>query len=79
MAVQAGARVIAVVRSPLADSLMEHPSVCFVPGDAFPFDLDTAKLPGNCSAMRPTDGVVDWLLSDVIAYPDKIMTLLDAG
>lgn len=62
VAVERGARVIAVDRSPLRDDLMRHPDLKFVKGDAFQYVPD-----------QP----VDWLLSDVIAYPDRIVELLN--
>ena len=62
VALALGARVIAVDRSPLRDDLMQHPRLEFCRGDAFTFAPPTP---------------VDWLLCDVIAYPDRIMALLD--
>lgn len=62
VAIERGARVIAVDRSPLRDDLMNHPRLTFVKGDAFKYAPE-----------QP----VDWLLSDVIAYPDRIIELLD--
>lgn len=61
VAVQRGARVTAVDRSPLRTDLMEHSRVEFVSGDAFRF--------------RPKRAV-DWLLCDVIAAPDRSIDLL---
>lgn len=61
VAVQRGAKVIAVDRSPLRDDLMRHRAVHFSPGDAFQF-----------SPPRP----VDWLLCDVIAAPERSTELL---
>lgn len=60
-ALQRGARVIAVDRSPLRDDLQRHARVRFQEGDAFDFRPD-----------RPAD----WLLCDVIAPPDKTAELL---
>ncbi len=62
VALQAGASVIAVDRSELRKDLMQHEGLRFVKGDAFAFEPE-----------RP----VDWLLSDVIAFPDRIFTLLE--
>jgi 23S rRNA (cytidine2498-2'-O)-methyltransferase len=62
VALARGARVIAVDRSPLDPALMAHPSLAFVQGDAFKY------APG---------APVDWLLSDVIAYPPRIIELLE--
>lgn len=56
-----GATVTAVDRSPLRDDLMRDPRLQFVKGDAFKFVPD-----------QP----VDWLLSDVIAFPDRAGELL---
>lgn len=62
VALAAGAAVTAVDRSPLRDDLMSHTALRFVRGDAFAYEPD-----------RP----VDWLLSDVIAFPERILELLD--
>ena len=61
VALQRGAEVIAVDRSELREDLMEDRKLRFVKGDAFKF--------------KP-DGVVDWLLCDVIAAPQRNMDLL---
>lgn len=61
LALQRGATVTAVDRSPLRPDLMAHPRVRFVPGDAFRF------LPPQ---------PVDWLLGDVIAAPERSIALL---
>jgi 23S rRNA (cytidine2498-2'-O)-methyltransferase len=61
VAVNRGARVTAVDRSPLRQDLMENPLVEFRPGDAFQF-----------KPSRP----VDWLLCDVIAAPERTAELL---
>jgi len=63
VAVERGARVTAVDRSPLCDDLMASPRVTYVRGDAFRF--------------RP-EAPVDWLLADVIAFPDRPLALLEA-
>jgi len=57
-----GGKVTAVDRSPLAPELMQDDGVIFVKGDAFTFE---------------PDGAVDWLVSDVIAYPERILELLE--
>ena len=57
-----GASVVAVDRSPLRKDLMRHPGLTFVRGDAFRY--------------LPTESV-QWLLSDVIAFPARIIELLD--
>lgn len=62
VALARGARVAAVDRSPLRADLMAHPGLEFVRGDAFRW---TPPAP------------VDWLLSDVIAYPRRSVELLE--
>jgi 23S rRNA (cytidine2498-2'-O)-methyltransferase len=62
VAANRGASVVAVDRSPLREDLMHHPSVNFLPGDAFQF-----------KPTRPAD----WLLCDVIAPPEQTLELLD--
>jgi 23S rRNA (cytidine2498-2'-O)-methyltransferase len=61
VALNRGARVTAVDRSPLRDDLMRHPHLRFHQGDAFKF--------------RP-DAPVDWLVCDVIAAPQRSIDLL---
>ncbi len=61
IALQRGASVAAVDRSPLRDDLMRHPELTFVRGDAFRFE--------------PLQSV-DWLLCDVIAAPERSIELL---
>jgi 23S rRNA (cytidine2498-2'-O)-methyltransferase len=63
VALQRGARVTAVDRSPLRDDLMAQRTLSFVQGDAFRY--------------RP-ERAVDWLICDVIAEPDKLSDLLIA-
>jgi 23S rRNA (cytidine2498-2'-O)-methyltransferase len=55
------ARVMAVDRSPLRADLMKHPNLSFVRGDAFRFEPPAP---------------VDWLLCDVVAFPERIMAIL---
>lgn len=62
LALARGASVVAIDRSPLRADLMEHPRLSFVAGDAFKY--------------APPDRV-DWLLSDIIAFPGRIQSLLD--
>ncbi|MDP6946528.1 MAG: DNA gyrase subunit A, partial [Myxococcota bacterium] len=57
-----GARVTAVDRSPLDVRLMARPGVEFVRGDAFKFQPDAP---------------VDWLVSDVVAYPERVIALIE--
>jgi hypothetical protein len=61
-----GCRVIAVDRSELAPNLMKDRGVEFVKGDAFTF----------VPTLKPTDNP-RWMVSDIIAYPDKIQELLE--
>jgi 23S rRNA (cytidine2498-2'-O)-methyltransferase len=61
VALNRGAQVVAVDRSPLRADLMKHPNLTFVRGDAFRF---------------APPAPVDWLLCDVIAFPDRILELL---
>lgn len=60
---RAGAHVTAVDRAPLATHLLRDPQVCFIKADAF--------------AWRP-EAPVDWLVSDIIAYPGRVAALLQA-
>jgi 23S rRNA (cytidine2498-2'-O)-methyltransferase len=61
VALQRGARVIAVDRAPLRRDLMQNPKLTYRQGDAFRFVPD-----------QP----VDWLLCDVIAAPERSIELL---
>lgn len=61
VALQRGARVVAVDRAPLRADLMRHPRLRFRQGDAFAYAPE-----------RPAD----WLLCDVIAAPDRSIRLL---
>ncbi len=63
VAAKRGAHVIAVDRAPLRDDLMRQRSVKFVKADAFKFKPE--KLP------------VDWLLCDVVAFPERTLELLN--
>jgi len=62
LALSRGAKVVAVDRSPLRADLMDHPRLTFVRGDAFRYEPDAP---------------VDWLLSDVIAFPLRSVELLE--
>ena len=62
VALEQGARVTAIDRSALRDDLMAHPRLQFVSGDAFKY--------------RPKKQV-DWLLCDVIAFPERSIALLE--
>lgn len=63
LALERGAHVTAVDRSPLRDDLMADPRLTFVKGDAFRYQPEAR---------------VDWLLSDIIAFPDRPLALLEA-
>ena len=58
-----GADVLAIDRSELEPKLMQNSLVTFKKGDAFSFTPEKA-------------GEVDWLFSDVICYPDKLLNFL---
>lgn len=60
-ALERGARVTAIDRSPLRDDLMRNPRLEFLQTDAFRYAPSTP---------------IDWLLSDIIAFPDRIRDLL---
>jgi 23S rRNA (cytidine2498-2'-O)-methyltransferase len=62
VALQHGARVTAVDRSPLREDLMRHPRLTFVKGDAFQYH---------------PPATVDWLICDVIAAPSRSAALLE--
>lgn len=67
---QCGAKVLAVDRAPLDPSVMAMPGVTFEAANAF--------------AMTPERvGPIDWLFSDVICYPEKLLPFvqqwLDSG
>lgn len=61
VAIQRGAHVTAIDRSPLRDDLMRNPRLSFLQADAFKF--------------RP-EQPVDWLICDIIAAPQRSMDLL---
>jgi 23S rRNA (cytidine2498-2'-O)-methyltransferase len=58
-----GARVIAVDKAPLDERVMAMPNVEWHGTSAFALDPDTF-------------GPVDWLCSDVVAYPARLLTLV---
>jgi len=62
VAVQCGARVVAVDRTELRGDLMSHPAVTFIRGDAFKFQPDEPA---------------DWMVCDVIASPERSVELLE--
>jgi len=55
-------KIVAVDRAELDPTLMSNPVIEFVQGDAF--------------AYRPPEPV-DWMISDIIAYPERIIELLE--
>jgi 23S rRNA (cytidine2498-2'-O)-methyltransferase len=61
VAVNQGASVVAVDRSPLREDLMRHAQVTFVKGDAFTYE-----------PVQP----VDWMVCDVIAAPERNIDLV---
>jgi len=62
VALERGARVTTVDRSPLREDLMRHPRLTFISGDAFRYEPPVP---------------VDWLLCDVIAFPQRTLELLE--
>ena len=74
-----GCEVVAVDRSPLDPSLMRDDGVEYFQGDAFRFVPPWARnqddsWPGE-TLEQPFPNT--WMVSDIIAYPDKITELLD--
>ena len=63
VALARGASVLAVDRAPLREDLMAHPLLAFRQGDAFRHAPDPAA-------------PADWLLCDVIAFPERTLELL---
>ena len=61
VALRRGASVVAVDRAPVRDDLLRNPRLRFVQGDAFRY--------------RP-DQLVDWLICDVIAAPERSIQLV---
>ncbi len=57
-----GADVVAVDRAPLADHLMAEQRLQWIGGDAFTY---------------VPEAPVDWLVSDIIAFPERVAELLD--
>ena len=60
---QRGADVTAVDKAPLAPDVAALPAVTWLEGSAFALDPDEV-------------GPVDWLCSDVVAYPDRLLRLV---
>jgi 23S rRNA (cytidine2498-2'-O)-methyltransferase len=61
IALQRGAKVLAVDRSPLREDLMQDANLKFAKGDGFSYKPDAA---------------VDWLVCDIIAFPERSFELL---
>ncbi|MBH02541.1 MAG: hypothetical protein CMP08_00145 [Xanthomonadales bacterium] len=57
-----GADVLAIDRAPLAPAIAHRANVHPQAGDAFAIDIDTT-------------GPVDWVCSDLIAYPERLLAL----
>ena len=64
---RAGVRVLAVDRAPLTPALMRDRGVQFFEADAFRYDATPHLAPGTR---------LDWLVSDIVAYPARIVALL---
>lgn len=58
-----GAEVLAVDKAPLAPDVADLPNVTWQEGSAFALDPDEV-------------GPVDWLCSDIVAYPDRLLDLV---
>lgn len=69
-----GARVVAIDKASLADNVAAMPGVEYRPGSAFGLEPRDVATP---------DAPVDWLCSDVICYPERLLALvrrwLDSG
>jgi len=75
VALARGARVLAVDRAPLRDDLMRHARLVFRRGDAFKFRPDAAPR-GAEPLPEWLVPPVDWLLCDVVAFPERTLALL---
>jgi len=64
VAASLGAEVMAVDKAPLAESVQRMPGVRVLRGSAFALDPQSV-------------GSVDWLLSDVICYPERLLRLVE--
>ncbi len=58
-----GAKVFSIDKSPLADHIARNPNINWCSGSAFALDQRHA-------------GKVDWLFSDVICYPDRLLEMV---
>lgn len=68
-----GSKVISVDRSKLTEDLMADEMVEFIKGDAFTYEPPWAK----DDESRGTAPAGTWMVSDVIAYPERVAELLD--
>lgn len=71
-----GCKAIAVDRSSLQHDLMQDDMVEFVKGDAFTYEPPWSSSNSN-SNERKTAPPGTWMVSDVIAYPERVAELLD--
>jgi len=71
-------RVYAVDRAELAPNLMRDPRVVFVQGDAFTYQPEWLPR-SDGSTTKQIDKIPSetWMVSDIIAYPERIVDLLD--
>ena len=69
-----GCRVLSVDRSPLDDTLMNDELVEFVEGDAFKFIPPWIE-EYSATLDAPPDN--SWMVSDIIAYPERVVELLE--
>ena len=70
--------VIAVDRTELDPALMIDEMVEFRSGDAFAFvPLEAIQQRPSSSLLKPTQPRNLWMISDVIAYPDRVIELLE--
>jgi len=69
-----GCRVLSVDRSPLDETLMNDPQVNFVEGDAFKFFPPWVD---QYSASLDAPPANSWMVSDIIAYPERVVELLN--
>lgn len=65
-----GARVLSVDKAPLDKTVAQLPGVAWQQGSAFAFDARALQQ----LAQEQGQGRVDWLFSDVICYPERLLT-----